>query len=142
MNLTAAYRLTDVKMTIGNELREKPLINRYKGLLTTSYQTPLKKWQVDFTTQFNGGGRMPTPNGDLWEKEFKPFTILNAQVTRYFRTWSIYFGGENLSNFKMDTPIIDAGNPWGENFDASMTWGPVHGMMIYGGFRFALERDK
>lgn len=142
LNLTAAYRVTDVKMTIGNELQEKPLISRYKGLLALSYQTPLKKWQVDFTSQFNGGGRMPTPNGDLWSSEFNPFTILNAQVTKYFRAWSFYIGGENLTNFKMETPIIDAGNPWGENFDASMTWGPVHGIVLYGGFRFSIDRKN
>ena len=139
LDVTAAYRLSDVKTTIGDKLREKPLTNRYKGLIAASYQTPLKKWQVDFTSQFNGGGRMPTPNGDLWKQKFNPFTIINAQLTRYFKKWSIYVGGENLTNFVMDTPIIDAENPWGDNFDASMTWGPVHGTMFYGGFRFAIE---
>ena len=139
LDMTAAFRLNKVEMTIGDQLREKPLTNRYVGLITASYQTPLRKWQLDFTSQFNGGGRMPVPNGDLWEKEYSPFTILNAQVTKYFRHWELYLGGENLTNFKMDTPIIDAGNPYSENFDASMTWGPVHGIMIYGGFRFAID---
>ena len=41
---------------------KKPLVSDYKGLLTASYQTPLKKWQFDLTGQFNGGGRMPTPS--------------------------------------------------------------------------------
>ena len=45
--MTLAYRMTDVKTTIGGNLVEKPLTNRYKGLVTTSYQTPLKKWQFD-----------------------------------------------------------------------------------------------
>ncbi|MCG8697256.1 MAG: TonB-dependent receptor, partial [Bacteroidales bacterium] len=142
LSLSAAYRVTDVKVTINEKLREKPLISKYKGLLTVSYQTPLKKWQVDFTSQFNGGGRMPAPNYDYWDERFNPYTILNAQVTKYFKTWSIYIGGENLTNFKMDTPIIDASNPWSENFDASMTWGPVHGIVIYGGFRFSLDHKK
>ncbi len=139
LDLTLAYRLTDVKMTIGNELREKPLTNRYKGLIAASYQTPLKKWQIDFTTQFNGGGRMP--DGDNWENEFAPFTLINTQITKYFRTWSIYVGSENLTNFKMDQPIIDAGNPWGADFDASMVWGPVHGIKVYVGIRWAIERE-
>jgi len=142
LDLTVAYRVTDVQMTFGDKHLQKPLISKYKGLLTASYQTPLKKWQFDFTSQFNGGGRMPEPNGNLWENKFKPFTLLNTQVTKYFRKWSIYLGGENLTNFKMETPIIDAGNPWGDNFDASMVWGPVHGIMFYCGFRFAIERDN
>lgn len=140
LDITAAFRVNDVKTTIGGELREKALTSRYKGLLAASYQTPLKKWQVDFTSQFNGGGRMPDPGENLWEPEFNPFTVINAQVTKYFKKWSVYVGGENLTNFKMHMPIIDAGNPWGNNFDASMTWGPVAGTMFYAGFRFALER--
>lgn len=137
LDLTAAFRLTDVQMTIGGELREKALTNRYKGLVTASYQTPLKKWQIDFTTQFNGGGRMP--DGGTWSSTYEPFTLMNAQVTKYFRKWSVYVGSENMSNFTMANPIIDAANPWGNDFDASMVWGPVHGISLYGGIRFAIE---
>ena len=140
LDLLLAYRHTDVKMTINGKLREKALTNRYKGLVGLNYQTPLKKWQFDFTTQFNGGGRMP--DGDGWEQEFKPFTVLNTQITKYFRTWSIYIGGENLTNFKMENPIIDASNPWSDNFDASMVWGPTHGIKVYAGIRWAINRDE
>ena len=41
LELTAAWRLNDVKCTYGGELMEKPLTSRYKGLLTASYKTPL-----------------------------------------------------------------------------------------------------
>jgi len=139
LDLTIAYRLTDVKMTINGTLREKPLTNRYKGLFTASYQTPLKKWQIDFTTQLNGGGRMP--DGSNWDSEFDAYTLVNAQVTKYFRKWSIYVGGENLTNFTMENPIVDASNPWGSDFDASMVWGPVHGISIYGGLRFSIDHN-
>ncbi len=137
LDLNLAYRYTDVKMTINGELREKALTNRFKGLIGLNYQTPLKKWQFDFTSQFNGGGRMP--DGENWDTEFKPYTILSTQITKYFRTWSIYIGGENLTNFKMDNPIIDAKNPWGKDFDASMVWGPTHGIKVYAGARWAIN---
>ncbi len=141
--LTAAHRITDTRATINGELREKPLSNRFKSLITTSYQTKLKKWQFDFTTQINGGGRLPDPDAanPLWDKEFDPYTLLNAQITKYFRTWSIYIGAENITDFTQKYPIIDAENPFGTNFDASMVWGPIHGRKIYAGFRWALSRD-
>ena len=60
-NLTAAWRMTDVKQAINGKLYEKALTGKYKGLLTASYKTPLGKWQFDGTLQLNGGGRMPTP---------------------------------------------------------------------------------
>ena len=130
-------------MRRGGASIEKPLVSDYKGLLTASYQTPLKKWQFDLTSQFNGGGRMPTPDASnpLWEPNFKAYTVVNAQITKYFRQWSIYVGAENLFNYKQPNPIIDASNPRGDNFDGSMVWGPVHGRKIYAGIRFNISRD-
>ena len=145
--LTGAYRLTDAKTTYKGERMEKPLTSKYKGLLTASYQTPLGIWQFDATLQLNGGGRMPTPyelgDGQLsWERRYGSFEQLSLQVTRYFRRWSIYVGGENLTNFKQKNPIIDAANPWGNNFDSTMIWGPVHGAKGYIGIRFNLARNS
>lgn len=142
--MTAAHRITDVKQTINGRLREKPLTSRFKSLLTLSYQTPLKKWQFDVTGQLNGGGRMPDPDSEnpLWEKRYDPFPMLSAQVTKRFRHWSIYVGSENLLNFTQKKPIIEAENPWGENFDASMVWGPVHGRKIYAGLRWSLPQKE
>lgn len=146
--LTAAYRYTDAKTDYRNEegvtyRLKKPLVSDYKALLTASYQTPLKKWQFDLTGQFNGGGRMPTPDASnpLWEPDFKAYTVVNAQITKYFRQWSIYVGAENLFDYKQPNPIIDAANPRGDNFDGSMVWGPVHGRKIYAGIRFNISRD-
>lgn len=145
--LTAAYRITDVKSTYNGVLREKPLTGKYKGLLTASYQTPLKIWQFDATLQLNGGGRMPSPytNEDgtvSWNERYQGFPQLSAQVTRFFRLGSIYLGAENLTNFTQKLPIIDAANPYGGNFDSTMIWGPVqHGSRFYVGVRFNLPRN-
>lgn len=141
LSVTAAYRLNDVKTTYGGKLMEKPLTSRYKALLTASFSTEMDIWQFDATLQLNGGGRMPAPyllaNGSYsWGERFKPFPQLNLQVTRWFRHFSIYAGGENLTNFKQKNPIISASDPWGPNFDSSMIWGPVHGAMAYIGIRF------
>ena len=146
--LTAAYRYTDAKTDYKDangvvSRLKKPLVSDYKGLVTASYQTPLKKWQFDLTGQFNGGGRMPVPDktNPLWDTDFKAYTVVNAQITKYFRRWSIYVGAENLFDFKQSHPIIDSENPRGDNFDGSMVWGPVHGRKIYAGLRFNISRD-
>ena len=150
---TAAFRWTDIKQTtIGADgiarLREKALSNRYKGVITTSYQTPLKKWQFDVTAQFNGVGRMPdgfTAFGDLRggygaPKPLSWYPQLMAQVTKYWKTCSLYVGAENMTNFKQNQPIIDSFNPFGPNFDASMVCGPTTGWKVYVGFRYELEK--
>lgn len=155
--MTAAFRYTDVReSSYGSDgiirLRRKPLTNQFKGLITTSYQTPLKTWQFDITAQFNGGGRMPDGfneyflstlgskqyeerDGDLY---YKWYPQLMAQITKYFRTWSIYVGAENMTNFRQDSPIIGADTPFAKDFDASMAWAPTTGWKIYAGFRWKL----
>lgn len=143
--LTGAYRWTDAQTTYKGERMEKPLTSKYKGLLTASYQTSLGIWQFDATLQLNGGGRMPAPyqrdDGQLsWNRRYGSFQQLSLQVTRYFRRWSVYVGGENLTNFKQKNPIIDAANPWGDNFDSTMIWGPMHGAKAYIGLRFNWAR--
>ena len=144
-DVSAAFRFTDVKMTINDTLREKPFVNRYKGLLTLSYAPGT--WQFDLITQFNGDSRIPDLSGnatavaDGQVMERSPFyVIMNTQVTKKFGDhWELYFGGENLTNYKQSNPIVAASEPFGNDFDASMVWGPLSGIRGYLGFRFQLK---
>lgn len=142
LEITAAYRLNDVKCTYdyGKSLKEKPLTSKYKALFTSSYKTPLGLWQFDATVQLNGGGRNPEPyqladGSQSWSPRFHSFEQVSAQVTRWFRHWSIYVGGENLTGFKQKTPIYGASTPWGSDFEPTLVWGPVEGRMFYAGVR-------
>ena len=142
LEITAAYRLNDVKCTYdyGKSLMEKPLTSKYKALFTASYKTPLGLWQFDATVQLNGGGRNPesyqlADGSPSWSPRFHSFEQVSAQVTRWFRHWSIYVGGENLTGFKQKTPIYGASNPWGSDFEPTLVWGPVEGRMFYAGVR-------
>lgn len=135
LTLTAAYRRNNVKTTYDHQLREKPLNSRYKGLFTATYKTPLGLWQIDATLQLNGGGRMPTPVNGLWDERFPAYAQLSAQVTRWFRHFSVYVGGENLTGYRQKHPIINADSPFSELFEPTMVWGPVHGAMFYAGIR-------
>ena len=142
LELTAAYRLNDVKCTYdyGKTLKEKPLTSKYKALFTASYKTPLGLWQFDATVQLNGGGRNPEPyqladGSRSWSPRFHSFEQVSAQITRWFRHWSIYVGGENLTGFKQKTPIYGTSNPWGSDFEPTLVWGPVEGRMFYAGVR-------
>ena len=67
------------------------------------------------------------------------YVILNAQVTKYFKRWELYFGGENLTNYRQDDPIISPRNPFGEYFDATIVWGPIMGIKAYAGIRITLK---
>jgi hypothetical protein len=57
-----------------------------------------------------------------------------------FRKWELYAGVENLLNFTQQYAIIDAFNPYGTYFDASMVWGPLNGRNVYIGLRYGLKK--
>ena len=141
-SLTAAYRKSKVKTDYQGKLLDKPFNNDYKTLVTASYQTPLRKWQWDATAQFNGGGRLPVPDvaNPLWDTRFDPFTIVNVQMTKFFRIWSVYAGAENLLDFVQKQSVIDPQHPWGNDFDTSIVWGPLHGRKLYVGLRWNVPR--
>lgn len=140
----AAYRFTDVRLDYGRGLVQKPLSSRSKALFSINYAPMMGLWQFDATLAITGKGRMPdapTDNGvPRWDSSYKAFPTLNLQATRNFRHWSLYIGGENLTNYKQHNPIIGASNPWGSTFDATMIYAPVHGAMIYAGFRYTFTK--
>lgn len=145
LELTAAYRLNDVKTTYGGQVMSKPLTSKYKALASLSYKTPLGIWQFDTTFLLNGVGRMPTPytkadGTPSWDEHFPAFCQLQAQITRWFRHFSIYLGGENLTGYRQHNPIIAAQQPWSSEFEPTLVWGPVSGAMAYLGLRINIGR--
>ena len=144
-NLTAAYRHTISKTTYKNlGTVDKPLTSKYKALLTMGYETKGKnKWQFDITSHLNGGGRMPNAYTKAdgtrsWDERYDAFYQLSAQITKNIGKWAIYVGGENLTNYKQKNAIINANNPWSDEFDPTMVYGPMHGCKFYAGVRFKL----
>ena len=139
LNILAAFRYNYVRCTYDGKLLEKPLQSRYKGLVTLSWKPMLAVWQVDLTLQLNGGGRIPAyldaDGTPVASGEFPAYPQLNLQVTREFRHFSLYIGGENLTNYRQPNPVVNAANPWSATFDPTLVWGPVHGIMAYAGIR-------
>lgn len=131
---TAAYRYTDAKTTYDGVLLTRPLTSRYKALLTLAYKTPLELWHFDVTGSLNGPGRLYDYS------RYHAYFQLQAQITREFRLFSVYVGGENLTNYTISNPIRGAADPYSAQFDATQVWGPTEGAMFYIGMRFKLEK--
>lgn len=142
--LKSAYKYYDVRTTIDGQLRHVPYISKNRLFLNASYSTKYDKWKADATLQWFGSKRLPNTSDKPTEFQLgsrtKDFLLLNTQVSRGFRWGSIYLGSENLLNFTQSNPIVDAENPFGNEFDASMIWAPITGRMIYVGFRYKIER--
>jgi outer membrane receptor for ferrienterochelin and colicins len=141
-----AFRYNDVKTTISDKLIEKPLMNKFKGLLAVSYQTPYKKWQFDLNIQAIGNQRLPNtefnpPQYQLGD--YAPnYALINLQITRYIKNFDVYIGAENIGNYRQTNPIISSEDPFGEYFDSSIIWGPISGIIVYGGIRFRINPEE
>jgi outer membrane receptor for ferrienterochelin and colicin len=141
--ITAAFRYNDVKITEGGELKQKSMVNQYKGMLSLGYATRFEKWKFDLTGQLNGPARLPeTQNmpASLQQPGWSPvwFNLL-GQITRKFKHFDVYLGGENLTNFRQADPIAGYWKPYHTHFDASMAWGPIVGITVYAGIRMTIK---
>ncbi len=139
-NILFTFRYTDARVTLADKgLVERPLTSRFKGVINLQYATRMNLWTFDLTAQLNGPSRLPDFAVTEGGKSMSPiYPILYAQVTRKFKGFDVYIGGENLTNYKQKNPIIDAANPYSDEFNASVIWGPLMGIKVYAGMRFTL----
>ncbi len=141
----AAYKYYDVQSFINDELQKVPFIATNRFFINLAYASKYDKWTADFTLNWIGRKKLPDTSDkptNLMREDYSPdYFLANAQIARGFKWGRIYIGSENLLNFKQNDPIIDAENPFGNNFDASMVWGPVPGRLIYIGFRYKIKQE-
>lgn len=139
-NILATFKYSDAKVTLaGQGLVERPMTSRFKGVLNLQYSTAMSKWIFDFTAQLNGPMKLPSFAREAWKMSESPvFPTLFAQVTRKFKGFDVYVGGENLTNFRQNNPIIDSAHPFSYDFNASCIWGPLMGIKVYAGVRYTL----
>lgn len=142
LTATIAYRFNDVRITMNDELIRKPLTSLHKGFINLAYATADDGWKFDITGDYNGGGNMPRTDTNPAEyrlaKAYPSFILFNAQITKSFKNFELYIGGENLGDFRQLNPIISADNPSREYFDGTMIWGPILGRMLYAGIRLTM----
>ncbi|MDR7130969.1 outer membrane receptor for ferrienterochelin and colicin [Algoriphagus sp. 4150] len=143
LDIKAAYKHYENLMTTNGILQQVPYQSQDRFFMNLAYATNYDKWKADLTVNWNGPMRLPDTGDSPMEYQLAEkspdFFMVNAQVSRGFRWGSIYLGGENILNFKQSNPIIDSQNPFGQNFDASMTWGPIAGRVMYTGIRYKIN---
>ena len=105
-----------------------------RGFFNASYSTEANErkafWSFDTTLQYVGKQNLPNlssnPSQFQLARTSDPFMTLNAQISRDFsENIRVYVGGENLTSFTQDNPIIDASNPFGNYFDGGMVYAPI-----------------
>ena len=122
---------------------QKPLVAPYKLLANAGYTTENEIWRFDATLQWESSKTLPSKAGvisnEVQLEQSPSVFLLQAQITKQFRKWELYIGGENLLNTMQRNPIINPENPFSNQFDATRIYGPVMGAKGYIGFRMKFQ---
>lgn len=140
LELRLAYKYYDVQADYLGGKREIPFMAKNRGFFNASYMTNKNDkggfWSFDTTLQLVGKQKLPNLNTNPVEFQLPPysasFATLNAQISRNVnKNIRVYLGGENLTSYTQDQPIIDAGNPFGNYFDGGMVYAPIMPANVY-----------
>ena len=149
LDFKAAYKYYDVQTQFTKGQMEKTLTPKHRWFANVAYETPERnenkhsQWKFDVTFNWLGEQRLPTtatnPIAYRLDDYAPSFATLNAQITKVFsKTFEVYIGGENITNYKQENGILAANNPFGAYFDSTMQYAPAFGQMYYAGLRFKL----
>ena len=149
LDFKAAYKYYDVQTQFTKGQLEKTLTPKHRWFANIAYETAdthennHSQWKFDVTFNWLGEQRLPTTATNPLPyrlSDYAPsFATLNAQITRVFsKTFEVYVGGENITNYKQANGILAANAPFGAYFDSTMQYAPAFGQMYYAGLRFKL----
>jgi outer membrane receptor for ferrienterochelin and colicin len=150
-DIRLAYRYTDARTDFRQGLLVNPFNPKHRGFVNMGYSTKANdkggQWKIDATVQLVGEQRLPSI-GENWDvlpleddllSKAPNFVQIHGQVSRIFKKGlEAYLGMENATDFRQDTPILSADDPYSELFDASRVWAPVFGRMAYAGLRWTI----
>lgn len=149
--IKAAWRYNDVRTDyLSLPDVAKPLVSKHKAMFNVAFSDRAEKWRFDATLQWEGTKPLPQAAGHVHSSpETQPpinkspdYFQLMGQVTRIFKIWEVYLGGENLLNYTQHHVILGNDNPFGDDFDATQIWGPVMGIRVYAGIRLNINNKN
>lgn len=139
-----AYRFNDAQTeykSIG--LKRRPLVSPHRAFINVGYETE-NQWNFDFTLNWVSSTRLPAIEHNNLPESYsvstEDYLLGYAHISKMWgEKWELFLGVENLFNYRQPDPIIEAENPFSDEFDASLVWGPIFGRNIYIGGRYTLK---
>ena len=143
VGIKVIYNYLDVFRMIEGRKFQLPFNSTHRVTSTFSYQPLHQKWHFDTNVHWYGKQQLANTTGNPSEFQLpetsKPFTVINAQLTRSWKRFEVYGGCENIFDFRQKRPILSWENPFGPYFDTASVWGPTRGREFYLGVRFTVE---
>ena len=121
----------------------------YTGVFGATYTISSLDASIGYNGNLVGPKRMPDGYAENFGRnQWSPaYSTHDLKITKEFTNvnsdngvgFEAYITAENLFNFRQGSPLVDAGNPFGPNFDTIYTWGPILGRTFSIGARLNLR---
>lgn len=143
LGLKLAYNYLDVYRMEEGEKQQLPFNPKHRVSASFSFEPLTKTYQVSANLHWMGEQRLANTAGnppEFRQADFSdPYAVVNAQFTKVWPTLEVYFGCENIFDFRQFQPIQSWENPFGPYFDTANVWGPTRGREFYLGVRYRIE---
>ena len=148
LEVRLAYKYFNVKTDYLKGNLQKPLIPDHRIFANISYETLRKtdgsQWRFDYTFNWLGKQRLPFTGSNPTQFQFSEnspaYSLMNAQIAKVFsKKFEVYVGGENLTGYTQERPVLASTDPFGPYFDTSIVYAPILKNMYYAGLRFTIK---
>ena len=149
VSYNVSFTLMDVFTDENGTRRALTYAPGYTGSFGATYQLRSLDLTIGYSGNLVGPKRMP----DNYVEEFgrdrwsPTYTTHDLKITKEFTNVNsangvgleAYISAENLFDYTQGSPLVDASNPFGPNFDTIYTWGPIIGRTFTVGARLNLR---
>lgn len=145
----ASVTIMDVYTEENGQRQALAYAPEYTGVFGATYDIR----SMDISLGYNGNVMGPKRMPDTYAEEFgrssksPAYSTHDLKITKEFTNvnsehgvgFEVYLSAENIFNYTQGSPLVDAGNPFGPNFDTIYTWGPIIGRTFSIGARLNLR---
>jgi len=139
---TVGVTIQDVYLVHEGVRRRELFAPDWRGVFGVTWNVPSPALRLDWSGYASGSMRLPSyPPGFERPTRSPAHSVHDLKLTwRGPRGVDVYGAMRNIFDYTQGSPLIDAGNPFGDTFDTSYVWGPIEGRRIAFGARVGVSR--
>jgi outer membrane receptor for ferrienterochelin and colicins len=145
----ASITIMDVYTNENGQRQALTYAPEYTGTFGATYDIRSLMLSLGYNGNLVGSKRMPKSYVEDFERDqWSPaYSTHDLKITKEFTNvnsdngigFEVYISAENIFNYTQGSPLVDARNPFGPEFDTIYTWGPIVGRTFSLGARLNLR---
>ncbi len=145
----ASITIMDVYTDENGQKRALTYAPEYTGTFGATYDIRSLDLSLGYNSNLVGPKRMPNSYTENFGRDpWSPaYSTHDLKITKEFSDvnsdngigFEVYISAENIFDYTQGSPLVDARNPFGPDFDTIYTWGPIVGRAFSLGARLNLR---